>query len=85
MTEHIGNRLIELTDDECQALLESGRIGPPGLRRALRGLADHCDHEETASALITEGRDLAFACWSMSGRCQRDDCRDGGVPRSVSR
>ena len=27
MTEHIGNRLIELTDDECQALLESSRIG----------------------------------------------------------
>ena len=31
MTEHIGNRLIELTVDECQALLESSRIGRLGL------------------------------------------------------
>jgi hypothetical protein len=31
MTEHIGNRLIELTVEECQALLESSRIGRLGL------------------------------------------------------
>jgi hypothetical protein len=31
MTENIGNRLIELTVDECHALLESSRIGRLGL------------------------------------------------------
>ena len=31
MPEHIGSRLIELTVDECQALLESSRIGRLGL------------------------------------------------------
>ena len=31
MTENMGNRLIELTADECQVLLESSRIGRLGL------------------------------------------------------
>jgi hypothetical protein len=31
LTEQIGNRLIELTVDECQALLELSRIGRLGL------------------------------------------------------
>jgi hypothetical protein len=31
MTENIGNRLIELTVDECHALLESSRVGRLGL------------------------------------------------------
>jgi uncharacterized protein len=31
MTENIGNRLIELTVDECHVLLESSRIGRLGL------------------------------------------------------
>src|SRR5689334_12400303 len=31
MTENIGSRLIELSADECQALLESRRIGRLGL------------------------------------------------------